>query len=628
MWQRLLLTLPIYFAVYACSFLMATLLRLDFEPTTEELARMLRSLPVVLAVKLLVLLQTREWQRRHRFTTASDATLIAQGAIAACVLLFLFDMVVSLNAFIPRSVILIDAALSVLTILSLRGLFRLIAGKRPGDSEKPQRTLIYGTGPDSLAILKTLHSTNAKFKVVGFYCPNSPESVYISGVKVYGSSRGLARTAARIDAEHVLIPSSLSGVGIRGVVGECAQAGIHTHVIPSVDEIVQGRYAPGIREVTISDLLRREPNQLDMESIRNYVTGRRVMVTGGAGSIGSEVCRQVLELRPAALYIVDQSECSIFHLEQEFSERARTRLATGSEESHNLPVEPHYLIADIADIPTMTRLFEEFQPEMLFHAAAYKHVPLMEHNPREAVRNNVLGTKGLVDLASKFEVERFVFISTDKAVRPTSLMGASKFMAEKYLQAAATRSQTQFITVRFGNVLNSAGSVVPTFRRQIQAGGPITVTHPDIERYFMTIPEAVQLVLQAGAIGQSGDVLILDMGEPVKIVDLAKDLILLSGLKYQEDIDIVFTGLRPGEKLYEELFYEHERRAERVHEKIFRGQSPTVPYALISAQIAQLRAALDRPSRDVHDLLMGMAREHANATISTSTAQQQLPVAA
>jgi FlaA1/EpsC-like NDP-sugar epimerase len=261
--------------------------------------------------------------------------------------------------------------------------------------------------------------------------------------------------------------------------------------------------------------------------------------------------------------MLDQSEFGIFQLEQEFLQLRRSSGA-------GLPTL-EFLIEDITDEIALQRVFMAHRPAVVFHAAAYKHVPLMESNPQAAVRNNVFGTQVLVDLADRFSVQRFVMISTDKAVRPTNIMGATKLIAEEYLFAVASRSKTRFITVRFGNVLNSAGSVVPTFRRQIEQGGPVTVTDPEMERYFMTIPEAVQLVLQSGAIGAGGDVLILDMGEPVRIVDLAKDMIRLSGQRYPEDIDIVFTGLRPGEKLFEELFYETEQNAVRIHDKIFRA---------------------------------------------------------
>ena len=365
--------------------------------------------------------------------------------------------------------------------------------------------------------------------------------------------------------------------------------------------MVEGRFKLSMRDLTVTDLLRRDANDLDMDSIREYVTGRRVLVTGAAGSIGSELCRQIRSFAPAALILVDQSEFGIFTMEQEF------------HECDPDDVELHYVMADIVDEPTIDRVMTEHQPEIIFHAAAYKHVPLMEDNPQAAVLNNVLGTKTLVDLADRHGIRRFVMISTDKAVRPTSVMGATKLLAEKYLQSLAATSATTFCAVRFGNVLNSAGSVVPTFRKQIEAGGPITVTHPEMTRFFMTIPEAVQLVLQAGAIGRSGEVLILDMGEPVRIVDLAKDLILMSGLRYPDDIDIVFTGMRPGEKLYEELFYAHESGAKKVHEKIYSGcpEAPP-PLPLMLSEIARLESAAYGPRDPMLEMLQEVVAAHAD----------------
>ena len=269
-----------------------------------------------------------------------------------------------------------------------------------------------------------------------------------------------------------------------------------------------------------------------------------------------------------------------------------------------------YVIADVNDQVTLGHVFSEYLPDLVFHAAAYKHVPLMEHNVQIAIRNNVLGTKSIVDLADRFGVERFVMISTDKAVRPTSIMGSTKLVGEKYLQAVATQSKTKFITVRFGNVLNSAGSVVPTFRRQILEGGPITVTHPDMTRFFMTIPEAVQLVLQAGAIGNSGEVLILDMGEPVKIVDLARDMISLSGLRYPEDVDIEFTGLRPGEKMYEELFYGNEKSAKKIHEKIFCAEREPISASKIKRHILDLDRASRGTSSEARQAIQNVVAEY------------------
>jgi len=333
-----------------------------------------------------------------------------------------------------------------------------------------------------------------------------------------------------------------------------------------------------------------------MAGIRTFIHNRVIMVTGASGSIGSEVCRQLLNFGPRKIILLDQSEFGIFQMEQEF-------LALQKNQSATLP-QLEFIVEDITDREAMSRIFMLHRPAVVFHAAAYKHVPLMESNPQAAVRNNIFGTQVLVDVADKFSVERFVMISTDKAVRPTNVMGATKLIAEQYLHSVASYSKTRFITVRFGNVLNSAGSVVPTFRRQIEEGGPVTVTDPEMLRYFMTIPEAVQLVLQSGAIGRTGDVLILDMGEPVRIVDLAKDMIRLSGQRYPDDIDIVYTGLRPGEKLYEELFYETEQDAVRIHEKIFRAPRESDTGAMsMKDELALLARHLNSGREELREVL-------------------------
>ncbi|MCA9082222.1 MAG: polysaccharide biosynthesis protein, partial [Planctomycetaceae bacterium] len=431
------------------------------------------------------------------------------------------------------------------------------------------RTLIWDVGQASIGILRMLSSgtgASSQFRLVGFAQDGAAEAhSLIGGRPVYSAALGWQAIADRSRAQHLLIPGGTPGRVVRQLLRDCVPVGIKVHVIPDVEGLIDGRYKLAIRDLTVNDLLRREPNQLDLDAIQHYVTGKRVLVTGGAGSIGSELCRQIFQLAPAELMLYDQSEFGMFTMEREFAQL----------EAHGIKLS--FIVGDVLDEAALQQVMQEFRPELVFHAAAYKHVPLMEDNPQAAVLNNILGTKAVADAASRNNVERFVLISTDKAVRPTSVMGASKLIAEKYVQSLSKHSDTRFITVRFGNVLNSMGSVVPTFRAQIEAGGPVTVTHPEMERFFMTIPEAVQLVLQAGAIGDSGDILILDMGEPVKIVDLARDMIMLSGLKYPDDIDIVFTGLRPGEKLYEELFYKGEANARKVHEKIYCGDNEDAP---------------------------------------------------
>ena len=605
---RLAAILSAYLVVFAVCLYAALLLRFDFGVPPLYQSVFLASLPLVLVIKAGACLATGEWRRTYRYASVSDAVSLGEMTLWATAIIWLANYWL-ISPPLPRSVVLIDAVLSMLVLASVRIAARAHTEviKPKINAERNETALIYGVRQDSIGILKMLRalSNNDSHKpnVVGFIDQSGARlNSLIDGLPIYREADGWERIAERTRAQHLLIPGGTSGKKARSLLHDCTQAGVKVHVIPNVDDMVEGRFKLTMRDLTVSDLLRRDANQLDMASIREYVTGHRVLVTGAAGSIGSELCRQIRGFAPEALILVDQSEFGIFSMEQEFSR------------SEPDDVELQYVMADIVDEPTMDRVMNEHQPEIIFHAAAYKHVPLMEDNPQAAVLNNVLGTKTIVDLADRHAIRRFVMISTDKAVRPTSVMGATKLLAEKYLQSVASTSSTTYCAVRFGNVLNSAGSVVPTFRKQIEAGGPITVTHPEMTRFFMTIPEAVQLVLQAGAIGQSGEVLILDMGEPVRIVDLAKDLILMSGLKFPDDIDIIFTGMRPGEKLYEELFYAHESGAKKVHEKIYSG-CPEAPPALpmILSEIARLEECAYGPRDAMLEALREVIAGHTDS---------------
>lgn len=604
---RQLIIPPVYIILYGFTYLLAYSLRFDFEVPSEVWGRFLATFPLVIATKSLVNLLTRQWRRKHRYTSLVDVIYVTGDAFFAATLLLAINAFLPSAIVIPRSIVLIDLMLTVLAIAGLRSMIRSYCEviqprlhRRLGGMSQltPRRALIYGADASAVAIFRALKSGNEEYRICGFIDPEGfSQSSIIGEAEVFSGQIDLARIAKKVRAEMLLIPASTPGRIVRELLVQCDDQHLLAHVIPGVDEIVNGRIRLATREVTISDLLRREPTKLDLESMRSYISRRRVLVTGAAGSIGSELCRQILALNPESLILLDQSEPGIFAMEQEFQTRTTggTRLV--------------YEIADMRDRPTLEQIFATYKPQLVFHAAAYKHVPLMEANPQEAIRNNIFGTKALVDAADQFGVDRFVLISTDKAVRPTNIMGSTKLFAEKYLQATAQKSKTEFMTVRFGNVLNSAGSVVPTFRRQILEGGPITVTHPEMVRFFMTIPEAVQLVLQAGAIGQTGGVMILDMGDPVKILDLARDMIYLSGLKYPDDIDIVFTGLRPGEKLYEELFYESEVSAEKIHEKIFMAHRAPISPRLVKEALARLQSAVE------------LSREAAAATLREITAE-------
>ncbi|MGI6519038.1 MAG: polysaccharide biosynthesis protein [Bacillota bacterium] len=365
--------------------------------------------------------------------------------------------------------------------------------------------------------------------------------------------------ARRVDEVIIAMPSA-GGQAIREVVATCRQLDVKIQTLPGMYEIVDGKVSlKQLRDIQIEDLLGREPVRMDMKEIGAYLAGRKVLITGAGGSIGSEICRQVALFKPKCIVLLGHGENSIFEIQNDLARRFPT-------------LTTHAVIADVRDAERIEKVFEKYRPDVVFHAAAHKHVPLMEANPEEALTNNVFGTRNVAQAADRYKVKRFVMISTDKAVNPVSIMGMSKRIAEMVVQAVGAESSTRFMAVRFGNVLGSRGSVVPLFRKQIAEGGPVTVTHPDMTRYFMTIPEAVQLVIQAGAMGQGGEVFVLDMGEPVKIVDLAEEIIRLSGYEPGRDIEIVYTGIRPGEKLFEEILTSDEAAIATRHKKIFVSQ--------------------------------------------------------
>ena len=556
------------------------------------------SVLTLILIKLCIVLLSRDWRRRVRYSTIQDVTWSAAICFSCGIVIAALQIARESMPQIPRGVIIIDTMLSTIFLGSVRLTANAVRTQLNSHRHREAaRTLIFATGGDAVSLVTSIQSESARLRVVGIISPAvGSKNNLVAGVPMFDVSQGLETIIEQTRAEMVLMQSHLPGRTIREVSDVCRQCGIEAHLVPSIDEIPSGRFQLRMRDITIDDLLRREPNSLDLAGIQTVLQNRVVLVTGAAGSIGSEVCRQLLGFGPKKIVLLDQSEFGIFHMEQEFLRLQR--------ESGRSETQVEFVVEDITDRDSMSRIFMLHRPAVVFHAAAYKHVPLMESNPQAAVRNNVFGTQILVDLADRFSVQRFVMISTDKAVRPSNIMGATKLIAEQYLHSVANRSKTRFITVRFGNVLNSAGSVVPTFRRQIEEGGPITVTDPEMQRYFMTIPEAVQLVLQSGAIGEGGDVLILDMGEPVRIVDLAKDMIRLSGQRYPEDIDIVFTGLRPGEKLYEELFYETEQNACRIHEKILRApRDQSISEAAVDSDMRLLDDHLNASRQEMREVI-------------------------
>ncbi len=458
------------------------------------------------------------------------------------------------------AILVADWVATICTVCGSRLIIRLyFEENQQVVSGRLTRILIVGAGNAGETLLREIRRMAIlKYEVVGFIDDNArKQGMRIHGVEVIGTTNEIARIAKEMNIDELVIAMpSVYRKDIRRVISQCEGSNLKFNTVPDLVSIASGKFSVSqMREVDINDLLGRDPVTLDIDKISKFLNNKIVMVTGAGGSIGSEMCRQICQFGPKKLLLVEQAENPLFHIEREL------------QKSHpTVPLRP--VICDIADSERVDRLFATFHPEVVIHAAAHKHVPLMEANPGEAFKNNVCGSRNVATAADKWGASNFVMISTDKAVNPTSIMGSSKRIAEMVIQSINSKSNTDFITVRFGNVLGSNGSVVPIFRRQIESGGPVTVTHPDMQRYFMTIPEASQLVLQAATMGKGGEIFLLDMGEPVKIADLARELITLSGFRPDEDIEIKYTGMRPGEKLFEELSIAGEDMKPTPHPKI------------------------------------------------------------
>jgi len=547
-------------SLIAASLAFSFLLRFDFSLPASYLDAFLHGLAVVLIAKPVLFAASGMYRNIWRYASLQDAyqifKVVTFSSFASAFLL------VSTNGpfALPRSIYVLDWFILFALVAASRLLWRIYREMRVIPSlRKGKRTLIIGAGEAGNLLLKEIRKqANTPYNVVGFV-DDDPEKrgLRLSGIRVLGGTnrlRALVRTH-RVEEVIFAIPSGDRAL-MRRMIAGCERAKARFKTLPGITAIVDGKVSLSqVKSVEIEDLLGREPVVLDQTAIRSYLTDKRVLVTGAAGSIGSEICRQVARFSPAKIVLFDNAETPLFYMERE--------LAASFPELRIIPV-----VGDVKSQDRVESVFDQFAPEVVFHAAAYKHVAMMEYNPAEAILNNVLGSRVVADAADKFKVHNFVMVSTDKAVNPTNVMGASKRSAEIYVQALAPSSKTRFTTVRFGNVLGSSGSVIPLFKEQIREGGPVTVTDREVVRYFMTIPEAAQLVLQAGCIGKGGEIFVLDMGDPVRIVSLAEELIRLSGLIPYKDIDIVFTGLKPGEKLFEELLIEGEGVKPTTHKKI------------------------------------------------------------
>ena len=619
---RALRLLAVHAAIFAAALFLAFFTRSDFAVEAPWVHVYSRAVFGVVVVKLVIFyvlgLCHVSWGR----VAFGDLTALLWAATLSLLIFATFDSLVLSTGFAPwiprirRSVLLLDWAATIMLVGGLRTLWRSFREElRPlFERHKAKSALIVGANQAGELIARNLTATsNSPYMIAGFLDDDPAlRHTRVAGREVLGTVDDVGREAAKRGVDEVIVQSgSLTGRRFRKLLDDCVAVGASVKVLPGIDELLSAKNPSHVqlRRVEIKDLLRREPVQLDDSAIRALVEGRTVMVTGAGGSIGSEICRQVLRFGPKKLLLVERAENSLFLVEQEFG-RMEPKPA----------FEP--LIADITDEPRMEQIMLAHTPEVVFHAAAHKHVPMMEWNPAEAVKNNVFGTRLMARLADQHGVRVFVAISTDKAVNPTSVMGCSKLIAERFVQALSAASQTKFIVVRFGNVLASNGSVVPTFQEQIRRGGPITVTHPGIERFFMTIPEASQLVLQAATQGDGGEIFVLDMGESVKIVDLARDLIALSGLE-PDDIEIVFTGLRPGEKLFEELYFDDERRVATRHPKVFCAMHRPSDLLAVESVLEDLTEVLEDKPEVVRARLRDLVPEYASPEHASDPLPQQ-----
>ncbi len=536
-------------------------------------------LPLVWVVQGLVFWNMGLYRGIWRFASVPDlrriGTAVVAGTAGSALAIFLAVRL----AHVPRSVFVLDGLLLIVFLGAPRFLYRSFKDRtlyRDGD----KRALIVGAGRAGEMLARDLlRDTNIGYRPVAFVDGDRRRGEEIHGLPVAGSWDDIPAVADRFQIDILFIAVTESkGSVMRRLIELCERSGRPFRILPDLRNVVDGQVSiRELREVKIEDLLGREPVMLEWQQIDQSVRGRVVVVTGAGGSIGSELCRQIARLAPRTLLLFERGEYNLYAIELELRQR-----------HPDLPIVP--ALGDVGDPHVVDRLFAAHHPDIVFHAAAYKHVPLLEGQCRAAVRNNVLGTTVLVDAADRYGCGTFLLISTDKAVNPSNIMGATKRAAEIICQERQMRSKTRFLTVRFGNVLGSAGSVIPLFQQQIAAGGPVTVTHPDITRYFMTIPEACTLILQASVIGDGGEIFVLDMGEPIRIRYLAEQLILLSGKRPDEDIDIVYTGLRPGEKLYEELFYADEHLLPTRHPKIRLAHAGLVDAASLQARLSILGA--------------------------------------
>jgi len=585
---RMIILLLLDLLIVNVAYISAFLIRFDFDVNSSAFNIWFGSyadniIPITF-INLLIFAACGLYTSMWRYAGTEELFKIMLSSIFASLLVLAF--LTFSTQYMPRGIYIISCVLimalvsaSRLTYRLLRGLrtpgafnsFTLRIGKKEFFGSDVTKVMVVGAGDAGATIIKEIKSHPEYRKKVVVAIDDNPSKVghKISGVKVAGNHKRIKALVRKYGIKEIIIAIPSAGnKAIQNIANECSKTSCKIKILPGLIDIINDKVSINkLRDVAIEDLLGRDSVELNTREISSYLEGKIVMVTGGGGSIGSELCRQIAKYRPRRLIALDVYENTVFELADEMKNKYPMLEFTA-------------VIGSVRDKKRMQEVFQKFKPHVIFHAAAHKHVPLMEKNPKEAVLNNILGTKNMIDLSDLHAVEKFVMISTDKAVNPVNVMGATKRAAEMILQEKTGKSSTSFAAVRFGNVLGSNGSVIPIFRKQIEAGGPVTVTHPEITRFFMTIPEAVELVIQAGAMAEGGEIFVLDMGEPVKIMDLAENVIRLSGYVPNVDIDITITGLRPGEKLYEELLLAEEGIEKTAHNKIYVGYPLTASQAL------------------------------------------------
>lgn len=590
-------------AVFIASIL-ALMIRFDFNFTSippQFLENAWKSLPATAVTTVLVFWIFRLYSSLWSYAGAMEMMYL----VSACILETVINMVVLLLSHpetgypVPRSYYAMFGVFLLFLIFFSRYIYRAMRAVRNflRDAEYTRNVLVIGAGEAGNSLIKEINNSRyLKKKVVGVIDDDKLKmGGYIHGAKIVGDRNSIIEKCMELHVHEIIVAMpSASPRKIKGILDICKETGCELKRLPGIYQLVNGDVSISkLKDVDVNDLLGRDSVQVDLDSIMGYVSGKAVMVTGGGGSIGSELCRQIAEHQPKQLVIVDIYENSTYDIQNEL----RVKFP-----DLNLAV----LIASVRNTKRMEYIFQTYHPDIIYHAAAHKHVPLMEDSPNEAIKNNVLGTYKIVQAADRYHVKRFVMISTDKAVNPTNIMGASKRICEMIIQTYNNRSKTEYVAVRFGNVLGSNGSVIPLFKKQIERGGPVTVTHPDIIRYFMTIPEAVSLVLQAGAYARGGEIFVLDMGEPVRIADLARNLILLSGHKPGEDIQIKYMGLRPGEKLYEEMLMDEEGMQDTANRMIHIGKPIELDENKFLKELEELKEYVVTEPDDIREWVKGI----------------------